>query len=48
MFLRDDYERKTVEANKDNMEYYNRWYEDSKSEAAKLAAILEEEHIRDN
>jgi hypothetical protein len=35
MFLATDYEKKVVEANKDNIEYYNRIYEDGKSEEAK-------------
>jgi len=48
MFLRDDFERKTVEANKDNMEYYNKWYDEQKSDAAVKAALEEEEHIRLN
>jgi hypothetical protein len=34
MFLSTE-ETKIVHANKDNMEYYNKMYEESKSEAAK-------------
>lgn len=47
MFLgRGGSSRKVVHANKDNMEYYNRLYEEGKSEEAKIAAAELEEYIR--
>ena len=47
MFLgRGESSKKVVHANKDNMEYYNRVYEEGKSEEAKQAAIELEEYIR--
>lgn len=41
-----DEEVKQVQANKDNIEYYNKLYEDSYSEKAKLAAIARNELIK--
>ena len=47
MFLSTENVR-VVQANKDNIEYYNKIYEESKSEAAKLAAIELAEFIKNN
>lgn len=37
---------KVVQANKDNIEFYNRIYEEAKSEASKAVALAQEEYIR--
>ena len=45
MFLSTE-KTKVVHANKDNIEFYNRMYEESKSEAAREAAIELAEYVR--
>ena len=45
MFL-ETANKKVVQANKENLEYYNHHYEEQKSEAAKQAALDLEEYIR--
>ena len=39
-------ERKIVHANKDNIEYYNKIYEEGKSEAAKIAEKEKEAYVK--
>jgi hypothetical protein len=45
MFLGTE-KTKVVQANKDNIVYYNKIYEDQKSKKAKAAAIARKEYIR--
>ena len=45
MFLASE-KTKVVQANKDNIVYYNKIYDGFKSDAAKKAAIDREEYIR--
>ena len=47
MFLSTENTR-VVQANKDNIEYYNKVYEESKSEEAKIKAIELAEFIKNN
>jgi hypothetical protein len=45
MFLGTE-KTKVVQANKDNIVYYNKIYEDQKSKKAKASAIARKEYIR--